>query len=215
MMKNLRDVILKDAALLIDAGRRHVLFSLPVFQTAEYREYQSEIVEYVRPTKNPVTERAKQADLILYGRLLSLESSVNGLHQQQVQQYQQLASSLANLSETAITRPMLQNVLVSAAGALGGGIISVGVAAASAANANFAEPQSAAPRVPVVEDPPSGDACGASRPLFNSHLLVVEHRSVHLMYNEWHSIGLFIGIPIPGGIAALEESSRDWRGMEL
>jgi hypothetical protein len=46
----------------------------------------------------------------------------------------------------------------------------------------------------------------------SKHRLTVKHHSLQTLYNEWHGIGEYLDIPVPGGIAALEASHKaKWR----
>ena len=44
---NLQCVVLQDASILLHQGRKHLLFSLPVFATELFRTYQAELIAKV------------------------------------------------------------------------------------------------------------------------------------------------------------------------
>ena len=52
-LKNLRKVILQDAAVLINKERRHPLFQMAVFQCPEFKAFQGALVSHLENVENP------------------------------------------------------------------------------------------------------------------------------------------------------------------
>jgi hypothetical protein len=100
MLKNCRQVLLQDAAILMDAGRKHIVFDqLPVFRTPEFAAFKTRIVSYVQEAEKESPRNASM-EVVLPGVNGKFDQLI-GTQQGHGQQLQRLESSVGYLG-TAI-----------------------------------------------------------------------------------------------------------------
>jgi hypothetical protein len=79
-LKNLRSVVLQDAALLIASGRKHAVFELPVFKSNVFLKFQSDIVSHIADAEQN-DPRDASIERVLPGvqnKFAVLQSTVDG-----------------------------------------------------------------------------------------------------------------------------------------
>jgi hypothetical protein len=99
MLKNLRQVLLQDVAILMDAGRKHVAFDqLPVFRTPEFAAFKMRIVSYVQEADKESPRHASM-EVVLPGVTAKFDQVI-GTQQAQGQQIQRVESKMDYVTNT-------------------------------------------------------------------------------------------------------------------
>jgi hypothetical protein len=203
-LRSMRRVILQDAAAMIveDPGRRnqHPFFQLELFHSDSFEAFVGRMRNLLMESSVQAEARG-QIEKALRGmnaRFDNLESRVQG-------GYSMVASRLEEL-----VRAQLDNFRVSIAATVADQLI----VAADSIRATGGDRESNG-----GEQGGSGveelEASGLDDPSYFGHKLTTGFcgsDSVFRMYNEWHGLREFTGIPVDGGIAAIEAAhGSNWR----
>ena len=78
-LKNLRTVILQDAAILMDKGRKHPVFELPVFKCEAFLTFQSSLLSHLENIESPNDASISKAIPGVKEWLCKIDSSVMSL----------------------------------------------------------------------------------------------------------------------------------------
>jgi hypothetical protein len=201
MLGNLRQVILQDVAIMMDEGRDHPLFRMPVFQCDAFKMFQLRVIAACANGGNNPSEVA-QLDALIPGineRFGNLQCTVNAVGLRVEERMAELSNMTSqillqqNTRGKAVAHHLLQ--------------------AAEALNPSIAlTQQPASPATVVVETRADTINAGASVMLLNAqHHLFSGHASATSMYNEWYGKASFHDKPCQGGIDSMENSSKFWR----
>ena len=78
-LKRIRSVILQDAAVMMQNGREHHLFSLPVFQTDLFRTFQSQLIQQLATDVDPVDTSMERVLPGISSRLSNIHVDISKL----------------------------------------------------------------------------------------------------------------------------------------
>ena len=209
-LKSMRRVILQDAAAIVveDPGRcsQHPFFQLELFHSDSFETFVGRMRNVLMESSVQAEARG-QIEKALRGmnaRFDNLESRVQG-------GYSMVASRLEEL-----VRIQLDNFRNSVAATVADTVADQLIVAADSirgVTGGAGESNAGEQGVSGVEELEAVD------PSYFGHTMVTGFcgsDSVFRMYNEWHGLGEFTGIPVDGGIAALEAThGSKWRKVGL
>jgi hypothetical protein len=211
----LRRIILQDAAVILEyypARSAHPLFRHAVFQTPAFSEFRLKMRRAIDTTEIPM-------DVKLHAVLPGLHDRLRGMHGDQSRGFdevrdelKQLGNQISKSADTAaaVVRVEMAKHFAALAVSLAQGSPFQGLAAAAAsqvvvdngANDGSTQAADAMPDLP-------------HRYLGYGHKLTQTHASVEAIYEQWYGLGSFSGVPVEGGIAAMElKTKTHWRALE-
>jgi hypothetical protein len=211
-MKYLRIVILQDAAVLLNEGRKHRVFEEEIFSTPGFLAFQAEMVRHCREATNPCDGNLDQVMPRMNERLGNMQSSISvgfqqssaNMHAGFLQLQQSIAGNNANIAAT------IAESLRHAANAFSP------LTAAAAPDSFAAAFSLLAVSLPAAAEEGAVTGTAASTEQQSTVgepriCLYDVHHSVTSMYNEWHGIGKFLLIGPAGGLCAKEREGKRWR----
>jgi len=207
MMDEMQTVAIQDAAAMVlqhPERYEHGIFSLPVFQSPEFKEYMSRMKEHLEESTAPYDTSLEQVLQGVQSRFDTLNSNV-GLVKRAVNQLMQdserqgaaieaMPFSVARLNERGLAT-LLERVL--AAGSLA------------------ASPRSRADELATVrniKNTPLPATRGEAIVLdAKRHQLPVLAKSARDLWNAWYGLGTYKNVPVEGGISQMEKTDKTWR----
>lgn len=208
LLKNLSQVVLQDAAIMIHAGRKHAVFSLPVFQSQEFKAFQANLITAVAAAERN-DPRDVPLDTVIprfHHHIGTLQSTVNS----------GFALNNRRHDETAHQMQTLMSVMVPLAGFvqhISNFQYNPNQVAALANLTNSRAPgqQASTVRAPANDQGlPPGQSQSASMAGSNGFEPARQYQSVTEIYDVWYGRGTHSGPE--GGIHSQEQRFKTrWR----
>jgi len=231
-LKNLRRVLLQDAAVLISKGRRHPVFNLPVFQCTEFENFRVAMMNHIAQAETVATQLAAAgSDAATSAAIANLGTAVDAQKIQEMSHFNILNGKLDTVMErqsTTVTRDAIAGAMRAGAAAMDGGGGSppyrlggfnsaVSFSSTSGTNSQFSGSSNGG--VSDQLDQLSATAVTLPRPSSGvSQLrkldLPPSLKSGRRAYNVWFGRGEFAGLPMEGGIdalARLPDLFKEWK----
>jgi hypothetical protein len=228
LLKNLRRIILQDAAVMtLDYNRkRHPVFKHAVFQTEEFAQFQTKMQQHLEALENPVDRSIESLLPGLLQRMSNQQADITHCRREikellslQTVIAEQILARMAGTEERIGNR--LQDVLLhalrGAAGALSGQSLQQlhlpRVEQQFTAQQGSGTNMTARITMPGASTASAVDNSQPKSPLdVEDHILTRGHTSVRSMYNEWHGLDEYKDVPVVGGIETLETVRKTaWR----
>lgn len=207
MLRNLRQVVLQDAAAMMGNGRNHPVFTMPVFQAENFKSFQQRVLHEITHTTNPANA---QMDAIIPGineHFGNLQSAVSANGRESKLGFAQI---LGIQNETLQMLQALQQQHNK-------GAVAARLMADSYNTGSPGSPltETGAATLATAATGRCGDATAIaalpSPPNLQAHHLFSGHASATSMHNEWYGRASFTNKPCEGGIDAAEKHSKLWR----
>lgn len=200
LFKRLRIVITQDIAVLKHQGRKHFLFSLPIFETQSFIQFQQSLIGHIEASKLTINDRI---DSVLPG----IQELITNSHQNLKGDLSVLTAKLGNVSHqmsNVATRSHFQGFIYHI----------------SQFDLKKIQTDGQGNSTERVESPMLNESPLLKSVESDSGIIFYEmcknHPSFRSIYNEWFGIGEFscqISSNVPfGGIDALEKKTKGlWR----
>jgi hypothetical protein len=216
LLISFRSIILQDAAVIAEFHPdrfHHPIFRMPIFQTPEFAAFQQRMRRAIESSEVP---QDAQLDAVIPGmnaRIANVQNSVNQTKQELGEKMDHGFEKLSQqISENNIsTREDLSRAFMEAGWNIRnrGSQATTGQIETSSSNESGA--QTTQNHSVAVTTTLTNSSMSSSFPGVG-HKPKSHHVSVEQMYNEWYGVGEFEGIPIQGGIEAMEQKYKNrWR----
>jgi len=205
MLDNLRDVLLQDIACRMNNSDSpaHQVFRHPIFQSNDFQLYRQEMQQHMDTFVEPEHASLQRDHPGVSARFDAVQNQL-GDHQSMLYSLSQKVDALPETITTSITTSLLR-VVANGANDFATSLLH---------NANSDVPIQATPITPPAETGerylamPPGTApaqCIAGVEMSRKFASATE------IFEQYHGLGEYVGKPIDGGFASLEESGTTWR----